>query len=47
MISLAVVMCDELTDGSTQRACADEDHPLEAGLLDRADEAFRIGVQVR
>ena len=41
VIPLVVVMRDELTDGSTQRAFADQHHPFEAGLLDRADPQSR------
>ena len=33
--------------GATPRALADQDHALEAGFLDGAPEALRVGVQVR
>ena len=46
VIPLVVVVGDELADGATQRALADEHHPLEAGFLDGPHEALRIGVQV-
>ena len=42
-----VVVRDELADGATQRAFAVQDHALEAGFLDGAHEALRVGVQVR
>ena len=47
VIPFVVVVRDELADGATQRALADQDHALEAGVLDGAHEARRVGVQVR
>ena len=47
VIPLVVVVRDELADGTTQQALTDEHHPLEARFLDGADEAFRVGIQVR
>ena len=47
VIPFVVVVRDELADGATQRAFADQDHALEAGFLDGAHEARRVGVQVR
>ena len=47
VIPFVVVMRDELADGATQRALADQGHALEAGFLDGAHEALRVGVQVR
>ena len=47
VIPFVVVVRDELADGATQRALADQDHALEAGVLDGAHEALRGGVQVR
>ena len=41
-----MIVLDELADGATQRALTNEHHPFEAGFLDGADEAFRVGVQV-
>ena len=46
VISLVMIVLDELADGATQRALTNEHHPFEAGFLDGADEAFRVGVQV-
>ena len=46
MIALMVVVLDEFADYAAQRALADEDHTLDAGLLDGPDEAFRMGVQI-
>ena len=34
VIPFVVVVRDELADGATQRALADQDHALEAGFLD-------------
>ena len=47
VIPLVMVVHDELADGAPQRALADQNHALEAGLLDGVHEALRIGVQVR
>ena len=47
MIPFVVVVRDELADGATPRALADQDQALEAGVLDGAHEARRVGVQVR
>ena len=47
VIPFVVVVRDELADGAPQRALADQDHALEAGVLDGAPEALRVGVQVR
>ena len=38
VIPFVVVVRDELADGATQRALADQDHALEAGFLDGAPE---------
>ena len=46
-IPFVVVVRDELADGATQRALAAQAHALEAGVLDGAHEARRVGVQVR
>ena len=47
VIPFVVVVRDELADGAPPRALADQDHALEAGVLDGAHEARRVGVQVR
>ena len=47
VIPFVVVVRDELADGATPRALADQDQALEAGVLDGAHEALRVGVQVR
>ena len=41
VIPFVVVVRDELADGATPRALADQDHALEAGVLDGAPEALR------
>ena len=47
VIPFVVVVRDELADGATPRALADQDQALEAGVLDGAHEALRVGVQGR
>ncbi len=47
VLPFVVVVRDELADGATPRALADQDHALEAGFLDGAHEALRVSVQVR
>ena len=47
VIPFVVVVRDELVDGATPRALADQDHALEAEVLDGAHAALRVGVQVR
>ena len=47
VIPFVVVVRDELADGATPRARADQDHALEAGFFDGAHDALRVGVQVR
>ena len=46
VIPFVVVVRDELADGATPRALADQDQALEAGVLDGAPEALR-GVVAR
>ena len=47
VIPFVVVVRDELADGAPPRALADQEQALEAGVLDGAPEALRVGVQVR
>ena len=47
VIPFVVVVRDELAAGATPRALADQDQALEAGVLDGAHEARRVGVKVR
>ena len=47
VIPFVVVVRDELADGATPRALADQDQAREAGVLDGAHEALRVGVQGR
>ena len=47
VIPLVVAVRDELAAGATPRALADQDQALEAGVLDGAHEALRVGVQGR
>ena len=43
VMPFVVVVRDELADGATPRALADQDPALEAGFLDGAHEALRVG----
>ena len=47
MVSLAVIMSDELPDGGSQRLFAKQDHPVQTTFLNAADEPFGVAVQVR
>ena len=47
VIPFVVVVRDALAAGATPRALADQDQALEAGVLDGAHEALRVGVQGR
>ena len=47
MVSLAVVMSHELSNGDPQRILSEQNHALHTGLLDAADEALGIAIQVR
>ena len=47
VLPFVVVVRDERADGATPRALADQDQAREAGVLDGAHEARRVGVQVR
>ena len=47
VIPFVVVVRDALAAGATPRARADQDQALEAGCLDGAHDALRVGVQVR
>ena len=46
VVSLAVIMSYEVLNGCSQRTFPEQDQPLEAGLLDAADEALGVGVQI-
>src|SRR5215472_10769031 len=47
MIALAVIMSNEVLNGCPQRLLAEEDHAIQAGLLDGAHKSLRVGVQIR
>ena len=47
MIALMMVVGNEFGDGTTQPALLHEDHPIQAFLFDRANEALRIRIAVR
>ena len=46
MIALGVIMSDEVLNGCAQRLLAEEDHAIQAGLLDAAHKSLRVGVPV-
>ena len=46
MIALAVIMSDEVLNGGPQRLLAEEDHAIQARLLDATHKSLRVGVQI-
>ena len=46
MISLTVIMCDEFPNRCAKRVFSEQNHALQAGLLNTADEALGVAVQV-
>jgi hypothetical protein len=47
MVSLAVVMSNELSNRDPQRILSEQNHALQTALLDAADEALGVAIQVR
>lgn len=47
MIALAIVVLDVLGDRAPEMALTERHDPIEAFLLDRAHEAFGVGIRVR
>src|SRR5215831_15168778 len=47
MIALAVIMSNEVLNGFPQRLLAEEDHAIQARLLDAAHKSLRVCVQIR
>ena len=47
VVPLPMVMSQKLMHRFPQRALAEQDQTLYAGLLDAADKAFCVGIQVR
>ena len=47
MIAFAMIVLDELGDGSPERRFTEENHPVQAGFLDRPNEALRVCVEIR
>jgi len=47
MIPFAMIMGDKLRDGPPKVALAERDQPIARFFLDRADEAFGVGVRIR
>ena len=47
MIAFAMIVLDELVDRSPERCFTDENHPVQAGFLDRPYEALRVRVEIR
>src|SRR5215472_6864942 len=46
VIAFTVIMRDEVLNSCPQRFLAEEDHPIQAGLLDAAHKSLRVGIQV-
>jgi len=46
MVSLAVIMQNELVNSLAQRTFTKEDHSVQAGFLDAANEALRIRIRM-
>src|SRR6516165_9366582 len=44
MVALAVIMFNKFVDGLPQGAFSEQNHPLQAGLLDGSDKAFGVGI---
>ena len=47
VVSLAMIVRDELPNGCSQCILSEENKPVQTGLLNAADKAFCIAVQVR
>ena len=47
VIPLAMIVLDELTQGTAEMALAHRNHPIEAFFFDRSNEALRVRVGVR
>jgi hypothetical protein len=46
MVPFVMVVLDELVNRTAQCAFADEDQSIQAGFLDRPDEALRVGIEI-
>ena len=46
MVALVVIMSNEVLNGLPQRLLAEEDHAIQAGLLDAAYKSLRIGADL-
>jgi len=46
MVAFAMIVLDELANGSPEGPFTDENHPVQAGFLDRPYEALRVRVGV-
>jgi hypothetical protein len=46
MIPLGVIVLHEVLNGRPQGRLAEEDHPVQAGLLDASDKSFRVRIQI-
>ena len=47
MVPFVMIVLDEFADGSPKRPFTDENHPVQAGFLDRPHEALRVRVEIR
>jgi hypothetical protein len=46
MVSFAAIMSNELSNGDPKRVLSEEDHALQTGFFNAADEALGIAIQV-
>lgn len=46
MIPLGVIVLHKVLNGRSQGSFSEEDHPVQAGLLDAADKSFRVRIQI-
>ena len=47
MIPFVMIVLDEFGDGSPERPFTDENHPVQAGFLDRPYEPLRVRIEIR
>jgi len=47
VVALAVIMFNQFVDGLPQGAFSEQNHPLQARLLDGSDKGLGVGIQVR
>ena len=47
MVAFAMIVLDELANGSPEGRFTDKNDPVQAGFLDRPNEALRVRVEIR